>query len=703
MNPLARLAAFLDLRPGEGLTFGLLVGHSFALGGALVFGEVSASALFLTTFGADDLAYVYLAAPAFIALIGVGHVWLARWVSAGRLLTAILMMLCGSAGLFVVGLRLLGGGWLVFALMLWYWALEYLASLEFWALAGRLLNLQQGKRLFGPIGAGQLAAQMAGFWLTPLLVSFVGAENLLLLSTACVGVALVALTVTVRRFPVLAAGPDAEPGEEHTPSGGAGALTEQLKDRYVLAICLGTVLSTGAYLFIEYGFAAQSEARYQDADELARFFGVVFGAMSAAQLPARLFLSRWVLGRFGLGAGLLALPLVTGAGMASVAVAGTFALPIGLIFGLMIATRLGEGVVRDALYRTAELLLYQPLRTEQRLAVQTAVESVVDPLAMGLAGAALLLLGRTDGFTVARLALVSLPIIALWIAVSLASYRGYIVALNRALAKRLLGGQDLALDDAATLGVIEAKLVSPHPGEALYALDLLAQAAPDRLAPRLAVLLAHPEPLVRREVTRRIERLRLVGAVPTLRARLADEGDPTTLATLVSALGALASDDRAVAAPLVPYLRHPDARVRLGAIVALLNGRRSTGAQAAGRLLAHLYESPDPRERVLAAVGLGRLDADRAAGPLGRLLADAEPTVRRAALAAAGQVRAPELWPLAVEGLRAPATRRAAAAALVSGGEGALPAIIAAAASAAVANGHEELGAGEGPVDVLAR
>ena len=158
----ARLTTLLDIRPGEGLPVGLLLGHSFALGGASVFAEVSATALFLTTFGAADLAYVYLAAPAIIALIGAGYAWLARRVAPGRLLTAILALLFGSACLFAAGLRLLGAGWLIFALMLWYWALEYLGSLEFWALAGRLFNVQQGKRLFGPIGSGELVARMSG-------------------------------------------------------------------------------------------------------------------------------------------------------------------------------------------------------------------------------------------------------------------------------------------------------------------------------------------------------------------------------------------------------------------------------------------------------------------------------------------------------------------------------------------------------------
>jgi hypothetical protein len=56
-------------------------------------------------------------------------------------------------------------------------------------------------------------------------------------------------------------------------------------------------------------------------------------------------------------------------------------------------------------------------------------------------------------------------------------------------------------------------------------------------------------------------------------------------------------------------------------------------------------------------------------------LGDPDPLVQRAALRSAGQLKRVQLWPAVVAALAAPATRSAAAAALVAGGVGALPEI----------------------------
>jgi len=53
-------------------------------------------------------------------------------------------------------------GWPVAALMIWFEVVWALTSLEFWGLAGRLMNLRQGKRLFGLIGSGDMVATVIG-------------------------------------------------------------------------------------------------------------------------------------------------------------------------------------------------------------------------------------------------------------------------------------------------------------------------------------------------------------------------------------------------------------------------------------------------------------------------------------------------------------------------------------------------------------
>ena len=72
------------------------------------------------------------------------------------LLSITLGLLFVSAALLRLGLWLGSPQALVFGLVLWYRLLYVLLGLVFWGLAGRLLDLRQGKRLFGLVGTGEL-------------------------------------------------------------------------------------------------------------------------------------------------------------------------------------------------------------------------------------------------------------------------------------------------------------------------------------------------------------------------------------------------------------------------------------------------------------------------------------------------------------------------------------------------------------------
>jgi HEAT repeat protein len=92
-----------------------------------------------------------------------------------------------------------------------------------------------------------------------------------------------------------------------------------------------------------------------------------------------------------------------------------------------------------------------------------------------------------------------------------------------------------------------------------------------------------------------------------------------------------------------------------------------------------LVGSHEPAQRVSAAAVLGETALAAFHRPLLTLLADPEPSVRRAALQASGEVRHAALWPTVCEQLARPDLRLAAVRALLRGGPEALPAVAAAA------------------------
>ncbi len=132
----------------------------------------------------------------------------------------------------------------------------------------------------------------------------------------------------------------------------------------------------------------------------------------------------------------------------------------------------------------------------------------------------------------------------------------------------------------------------------------------------------------------------------------------------------------------VPYLDSSQLDVRLGAAVGLLRYGSIPGVLAVGPRLTAWEQSHEVDDRCFLARVLAEVGQAHLYQPLLSLLSDPAARVRRAALAAAGQVRHPRLLPLVINSLSDAATRSAAFEALVAYGDIMLPAV-----EAALSNG----------------
>lgn len=654
------LAASLGVEPGEGPLVGLLFALSCAATAPYVLGFTGGNALFLAAYGAEGLPYTFMASAAVLVLGGALFARVQRRLPLGRLLVAPWLALLLLAALLYAGLA--GGGppWLTFALMIWTIVVGVFAELAFWALAGRLLNLAQGKRLFGLVGAGALLSRLVVYSLSALVVTAIGAVNLLLLAMGAMVVALGLLVATLRRLPARL--PPAPGGGAGVPARAAGRAA--LRSRYIGLILSLVLIGELGYSILEYFFLAELALTFPDPDRLAQVLG---GTAAVAFLLATMVsatLTGPILRRFGVRFGLLSEPLLVGLGMAAALAVGLLALPAPALFLVVLAAKTADDVSDSSVNKPSTQLLFQPMPAAERVPAQTLATSVVEPAAVGLTGLALIglqALGVTGG---APLAGLILALTVVWLALALLAYREYVAALGRALSRRLVGSATITLD-AAALGVVERALAGSRSVEVLSALDLLASERPALYAARLPALLAHPEPGVRREVVARIGALGLVEALPAVAGLAAREADPAVRAAAVAALGDLG-------APPEAAMADPDPEVQVAALVGQLRHGDRAGAALA---LAALAASADPAERAVAARVAG------AAGDgetLARLLADPAAPVRRAALRAAGPGMPPALWPAVIAALGDHQSRGAALTGLAAGGAAAMPAVVAA-------------------------
>lgn len=665
------LLTLLGIEKGEERAALFLWLYSFFMGGSYVLFGAVAYTIFLAepAFGTSFLPYFFMISAVVTTAVSTLYNWLTPRTAAGKLLIGTLLFLT----LTVVGYRAALWGihskWVAFAVLCWNDALWILNNMLYWELAGRTFNLRQAKRLFGLISTGTIVAGILSTFGMAALIGRWGAPNLLwvvaLSQAACVLVV----------WPLLKQATASAETEETNTAAPLPQPVAKWRDPAFLLLAAGATASILTFYFVEYVFYNQVELYYLEEAALGQFIGRFLGLTLIVNFLVKFFVSGRLLTRFGLRFGLAVLPVV------QLLLVGTAAL-IGVVWGIvpallwvMVASKMSDEVIRNALEYPSSIILFQPLPQPQRGVYQNTVEGIVKPLAGGLAGVVLLIYLQWQGLTAVPFLFLMLIVLGGWVAINLMAYGNYRAALIHALSQRWLGGGRLELSDAATVDILRQKLASDQPAEVIYALHVLGDADLDSRTALFTNLLSHPAPTVRRAALENMVRHHDTAAWPALRRHVEQEESETVLPALLLALCALSDDDTSELDVVAPYLEHQHPAVRTGAAVAMVRYSGLEGVLLAGERILHLAQGPDPRQRQLAAHIIGQIGLRQFYRPLLPLLRDADHAVRREALTAAPLVGHGRLWANVLANLEEAGLRVAAMAALAQGGPSALGAI----------------------------
>jgi hypothetical protein len=639
-----------------------MLAHSFFTGTSTVFFETAASALFLAHYDATFLPYVYLVAALVSIVGGLGYTRAKERVAFAPLMTGTLVLVLGMTCVLRLGLGLGEAGWLIFTMMIAYRLLSMLTDLEYWAVAARLYDVRQSKRLFGLVGSGEVAARVVGSFSVPLLVGVLGVANLLWLSATGLGVCLALLFVILKDFPDVGsrAGEEADTG---TPSRDRRTIHWLWSSPYLKAIFILSFFAVLGKYFVDFAFLSEMQTRWHEVETLASFFGVFSGVTQVVNLGIRVLVSGRLLNRFGILVGLLVLP--SAHFLCTLAILGVAAVPIpAAVFWLAIGNQGLYKTLKHPVDNPSFKVLYQPLPRRERLAAQIGVEVIVTPIAIALAAALMLVFSRPALATTKSFAALMLLNFASWAVAAFFAFREYRRALVKALEKRTLDRTEFSLEDEQSITLVRAKLSSERADEVIFALDLLQRIDHPSLPLHFQELLNHPSPDVRFYVLLTIEKRRTPGITYAVSRVAAGESSVRVRAVALRALAAL-GDPRG---EVPSYLGHPDREVERGALIGLLHGPQESANRRARVRVLELCRSKAADDRVLAARVLGETDLQ---DPelFDRLLADEHTEVRRAALRAAGRRRDERFVPRILDHLGEPRYRGDAARALVEAGE----------------------------------
>ena len=646
------------------LRLALLVAQSFSLGATLSLLIISANSLFLTDFGSQFLPYVYIAVAFAGSLISYGFTaLLRRWALPKLTLSTIaclmIFYLVGWVGLALAQMR-----WISFALIVSFSVVIQIGFILLGAQAGRLLDLRQIKRLFSQIVAGFVIGFMAGAMLVPSFISLLGStENVLLAVVVSTLIWLVFVWITSRCFAADLS--RVEISRQVKPS---KPISQLVKNRYVLLLAIYLMLASIVNQLSDFILLTQVGARFTTTQDLAQFFSRFTVGLNLTDLLFTMLIAGFFLSRVGLRGGLLANPLAMGLlFLFSAIVAPSFGVTSGLFFALVVVGRVANITLTDGTTRASTNAAYQALPGQERVPVQTGVEGIGVPIALGLVGVILLIFNAIPSLTLFHIVLLTLFICLAWIVTSLRVYREYKASLFTIIRRQSFDEADINLEDGYTMEVIHNLIQSDRLYQVKLALNMLQKAEHPSLDNHLKYLLTHASAQIRAESLSRIEQRRVVAAQEMVENVLKTDTDSLVTGAALRALCALKEYD--AIDQVIPFLNDERPEVLQGALVGLLRYGGIDGILIAGQYISLREESPDPKERIFIARVIGEVENRSFYQPLTSLMQDQDKDVRQAALMAAGRVRHPRLLDSIIRSLEPPVTRSVAVSALENYGD----------------------------------
>jgi ATP:ADP antiporter, AAA family len=290
----------------------------------------------------------------------------------------------------------------------WVSVFNLFAVAVFWSFMADLFTSEQGKRLFGFIGAGGTAGALLGPVITIGLSVPLGPANLLI-------VAIVFLELAVLCAHRLEAATASHPGSlarERRLGGGAfAALPALFRSPYLLGVgAWVSLLSFGATI-LYFEQANIVSATVHGAGAQTRIFASIDLAVGLLTLATQVFATGRVLGRFGVGAAAAALPAVYVAGFAVLAAIPSLA--VVLVFQVV------QRWMNFAIANPARQVFFTVVGREDKYKAKNLIDVVIYRGSDALYGWVFDSL-QVLGLKLAGIALWSLPVVAGWLVLSLA-------------------------------------------------------------------------------------------------------------------------------------------------------------------------------------------------------------------------------------------------------------------------------------------
>lgn len=349
--------------------------------------------------------YVALAVISGLAVASYRH--LSRHYSRVGINGATLVAMIVGLIIFV---PLLGAGsqWVYTAFYLWGGLFSVLVPTLGWMLAYQLYGTRRAKRIFGLLGTGGiLGGAFGGYYAAWMSRSDADPRNLLIHAAVALALMTVLMPAAARLGGSPLGGQGGQEPDKRSHESIRSTVQFILKSRYLTYLAGIVLMSAGVTTMIDLLYKRALEQRFMGSPgEITQFFGGLLGTIFIFSALFQLLATSRVVRRFGIGAGLLALPLALLGANALVLAAGAFWTVVGL--------KIADGCLRSSLHKTSVELLYVPVTDERTLTVKGIIDLAVFRLGDALGAGLFLGFAALPGSSLHWVALGSLLATVVW-------------------------------------------------------------------------------------------------------------------------------------------------------------------------------------------------------------------------------------------------------------------------------------------------
>jgi len=644
-----------DIRNGEGLRVALMWLYIFLIISSLLIVKPVVTSLFLYRFGADKLAYVFILIAIFAAPISTFYSRLLKKIALHTVIIRTLQIVVAFLFIFRIFLLFnLAEGWILYIFYVLVAIFAVVASSQFWIFANLIFNAREAKRLFGLVGAGAIAGGIFGGYLTNFLAPIIRSENLIFI---CIAFLAMGIPIIKRLW------------RDHSKLGEENKLLQQQQSEKMIENPF-RLLRTSRHLFflaclvgigvlvgkiVEYQFSAVASINILDEDELTAFFGFWLSNLNIASLLIQLFVTRRVVGVFGVGTSL-------------------FFLPIGILFGSVavlispalwaaILIKISDGSLKNSINKAGMELLALPIPLEIKNTAKSFIDVFVDSFATGISGILLGILAIGFNFSVRQISLFIIFFLVVWIYLVVRVRKEYVQTFRLKLISQKDETPEMPLDiekDSVFGGLLKI-LDGDDEQQILNVLRMVKTIKNDRLVPSFKKLISHPSSQVQLEVLRNIYFYRDIDFSEQVEELVYDKNLDVQTETMHYLFQ---HEEENKIRMLQSFLKHPDYQVRGAALLCAARECRTNQKlkeqfkieATVVETLKQLHQIADKKQiqfsKIICAKVIGAADIPDLYPYLHFLFNDPSLEVEQAAIKNAGQTRQVEYIPVLIQSLK---------------------------------------------------